>query len=289
MSSMVNIIKMDLFRLVKARGTYITLAFVAVVTCMLFMMSVSFGEAAEAEALEEGNVMWHEVNDEEIDAIKGGDGMGFYMPDFTRDSRIPFETLINGFLSSGVFLVFVGIFATNTVCNQYHCGFQKNLSIYSRKKWQLVIAQNIVILVFCVVEILLTALTVLLLSRCYLHHFTWGDIGSIVRYMGIHILMHYAFGIFVMCLAELIRSKVAGITLTCLLSLGFGSLFFHKLDELLKLKKFSVTEHTLVYHVKLLPISYDSQLWGKAITVAISAILLYNVISALVVSKRDMA
>lgn len=285
---MINLIKMELFRLVKARGTYITLAFVVIVTGLLFMMSASFGESSEEGTLEE-NIMHTEIDDEDMYAVKSGDGAGFVLPDFTKNTHIKYDFILNGFLSSGVFLIFSGIFATNTVCNQYHCGFQKNLSIYSRKKWQLVIAQNIVILVFSVVELLLIALTLLVLCRCYLIHFTLGSAANIFRYIGMQMLLHYAFGTFAMCLAELIRNKVAGITLTCLLSLGFGNLFFHTLDELLKLKKFSITEHTLVYHVKLLPMTFDGKQWGTAAAVAIFALLLYNGISALVISKRDMA
>lgn len=287
---MMNLIKMELFRLVKARGTYITLAFVMIGTALLFMMSLSFGEASEEGTVgDDNNVMYREINDEEMYEMKSGDGAGFVMPDFTRNTPIKYDFILNGFLSSGVFLLFSGIFATNTVCNQYHCGFQKNLSIYSRKKWQLVIAKNIVLLVFSVVEILLLALTLLLLCKCYLLHCTFGNAANVFRYIGMQLLLHYAFGSFAMCLAELIRSKVAGITLTCLLSMGIGNLFFHKMEKLLQLKKFSLTEHTLVYHVKLLPMSFDSKSWGTAALVAIGAVILYNVISALSVYKRDMA
>lgn len=266
-----------------------TLASVIIVTGLLFMMSISFGEASEEGTLEDNNVMYTEIDNEDMYDIKRGEGAGFVLPDFTQNTNIKFDFILNGFLSSGVFLIFSGIFATNTVCNQYHCGFQKNLSIYSGKKWQLVIAKNIAVLAFSVVEIFLIVLTLLLLCRGYLNHFTLGNAANIIKYVAMQALLHYAFGSFAMCLAELIRSKVAGITLTCLLSLGLGNLLFHKLDELLKLKKFSITEHTLVYHVKLLPMTFDGKQWGTAAAVAIFALLLYNGISALVISKRDMA
>ncbi len=287
MSGMINLIKMELFRLVKSKGTYLTILFVVIFSFLLFMMSSSFGEQSKANMLEEDNALYAEITEEE-EHIKSG-GIGFVGVDFTRDTDIKFETIVHSFLSSGVFLIFCGIFAANTVCNKYKCGFQKNLSTYSNKKWQLTASENIAVLAFTVTEILLIVFILLIISVFYFENFRLGSAANIIKYMGMQAVLYYAFATLIMFIVEVVHSKVAGITVTCLLSMGFGSFFFNKLDEILKLNNFLVTQHTIVYNAKMLPIAFDGELWGTAATVAICSIILYNIFSAFFVSSRDMA
>lgn len=288
MSSITNLIKMELIRLVKSKTAYVTLLFVALFAVLLFAMSATFGEQSQNDTLEKDNAMYAEISDEQAMEIKSS-GVGFVAVDFTRNMDITFERLIHSFLSSGVFLVFCGIFAANTVCNKYKSGFQKNLGIYSHKKWQMVAAENASLLIFVAVEMILVILILLLLSVCYFDRLRLGSAVSIIRYLGMQILLYDVFSVLIMCLAELIRGKVAAITMTCLLSMGIGNAFLSKIDDLLKLKHFSVLEHCLIYHVKMLPVTYNAKMWGTAAAVAIFFFLLYNGISIAAVSQRDMA
>lgn len=221
---MINLIKMEFFRLFKSKTTYITFLFVIIFSFILFAMSATFGEQEAAGNLEEDNVMYTEVSEDEAVNIKGGASVGFVAASFTSDTSVIFEFLIENFLSSGVFLIFIGIFATNTVCNKYKSGFQKNLNIYSKKKWQLIVAENLPLIAFAAIEIILIALIYMLCSVLYFNDFSIGSTVNIIRYLGMQILLHYAFATLIMCIAELIRGKVVGITVTCMLGLGFGTL-----------------------------------------------------------------
>ncbi len=288
MSSITNLIKMEMVRLVRSKTAYVTLMFVALFAVLLFAMSATFGEQSQNDTLENDNVVMTEMSDEEMTEIKSS-GIGFVAMDFTRRSAVTFEALLQNFLSSGVFLMFCGIFAANTVCNKYKSGFQKNLGIYARQKWQMVAAENVSLLVFTAVEIWLVVLILLLISLCYFDQFRLGSAAAILRYTGMQILLYDVFSVLILCLAELIRGKVAAITMTCLLSMGIGNAFLSKIDDLLKLKHFSVLEHCLIYHVKMLPVTYHAKQWGTAAAVAIFFFLLYNGISIAAVSQRDMA
>ena len=288
MSSITNLIKMEMARLVRSKTAYVTLLFVAIFAALLFAMSASFGEQSQNNTLEKDNAMYAEISDEHAMEIKSS-GVGFVVVDFTRNMDITFERLIHSFLSSGVFLVFCGIFAANTVCNKYKSGFQKNLGIYSHKKWQMVAAENASLLIFVAVEMILVILILLFLSVCYFDRFRLGSAVSLIRYLGMQILLYDVFSVLIMCLAELIRGKVIAITVTCLLSMGIGNVVLSKIDDLLKLKNFSVLDHCLIYHVKMLPVTYNAKVWGTAGAVAIFFFLLYNGISIAAVSQRDMA
>ena len=235
MSSITNLIKMEMARLVRSKTAYVTLLFVAIFAALLFAMSASFGEQSQNNTLEKDNAMYAEISDEQAMEIKSS-GVGFVVVDFTRNMDITFERLIHSFLSSGVFLVFCGIFAANTVCNKYKSGFQKNLGIYSHKKWQMVAAENASLLIFVAVEMILVILILLFLSVCYFDRFRLGSAVSIIRYLGMQILLYDVFSVLIMCLAELIRGKVIAITVTCLLSMGIGNVVLSKIDDLLKLK-----------------------------------------------------
>ena len=210
---------MEMVRLVRSKTAYVTLMFVALFAVLLFAMSATFGEQSQNDTLENDNVVMTEMSDEEMTEIKSS-GIGFVAMDFTRRSAVTFEALLQNFLSSGVFLMFCGIFAANTVCNKYKSGFQKNLGIYARQKWQMVAAENVSLLVFTAVEIWLVVLILLLISLCYFDQFRLGSAAAILRYTGMQILLYDVFSVLILCLAELIRGKVAAITMTCLLSMG---------------------------------------------------------------------
>lgn len=287
---MINLTKMELFRFFKSKTTYITLLFAIILSFILFAMSAAFGEQSEAGTLEENNVMYTEISDSEAADIKNGSaGVGFVAADFTSDTKATLEFLIENFISSGVYLILVGVFATNVVCSKYKYGFQKNLNIYSQKKWQMVVAENVSILFFSAIAVTLIALTHLFISALYFKDFSIGNLVNIIRYWGMQILLHYAFAVLIMCVAEIIRSKIVCIVFTCMLSLGFGLAFMNSIDSKLGLEKFSFNKCMIEYHVKLVPIKFDSELWINAIIVALLATVVYNIINAVIVSRRDMA
>ncbi|MGN0473755.1 MAG: hypothetical protein ACI4IJ_01565 [Acutalibacteraceae bacterium] len=288
---MINLIKMDFFRLFKARNTYITLLFVVAFSLILFGMSSAFGSESMAKSEDGGeNIMYSEITEQETQEIKSGNGgVGFVLSEFTADTPIKLDALLAGFLSSGFFLIFSGIFITNMVCDRYKCGFQKNLNIYAKKKWQIVVSENISMFIFAAVEIILAVAAISICSVFYFNNFSVGNLSSLIRYLGMQILMHYAFATLIMCFAELLRGKIVCITLTCLLSMGIGGVIMNKLDSIFEFENFSFAKSAIDYHIKLMPLKFDGELWGQAIAVVIFSIIVYNAVSALIVSKRDLA
>lgn len=286
---MMNLIKMDLFRLFKSKNTYMTLLFVIVFTGILFAMSASFGSMTEAP---EGskNAMATEISTEQAQAMKRGEaGIGFVMSEFTSETPMTLEKLLTSFLSSGFFLIFSGIFITNVVCDKYKCGFQKNLNTYGKKKWQIILSENVSLFVFAAMQIILVVITSLIISVLYFDDFSVSNWVYIIRYIGMHILMHYAFATLIMCFAELLRGKIVCITLSCLFSMGIGGLVMNKLDSIFEFENFSFAKSIMDYHVKLMPFDFDAELWGHAICIVIFSMIVYNAISSLIVSHRDLA
>lgn len=286
---MINLIKMDLFRLFKSKNTYVTLLFVIVFTGIIFAMSASFGSMTETEDGSQ-NVMATEISSEEAEAMKKGEsGVGFVLAEFTSETPMTLETLLASFLSSGFFLIFSGIFITNVVCDKYKCGFQKNLNTYGRKKWQIIVSENVSLLLFAAMEIILVVLTASMISVLYFDNFSVDNWIDVIKYSGMQVLMHYAFATLIMCFAELLRGKIVCITLTCLFSMGIGGVVMNKLDSIFEFENFSFAKSIMDYHVKLMPFEFDGELWGHAIGIVIFSMIVYNAISALIVSQRDLA
>lgn len=286
---MMNLIKMDLFRLFKSKNTYMTLLFVIVFTGILFAMSASLS-SMEQPTDGSQNMMATEISSQEAEAIKRGEsGVGFVLNEFTSETPMTLEKLLASFLSSGFFLIFSGIFITNVVCDKYKCGFQKNLNTYGKKKWQIVVSENVSLFVFATMQIILVVITLLIISMFYFDSFSVDSWFNVIRYIGMHILMHYAFATLIMCFAELLRGKIVCITLSCLFSMGIGGLVMNKLDSIFEFENFSFAKSIMDYHVKLMPFDFDAELWGHAICIVIFSMIVYNAISSLIVSHRDLA
>ncbi len=300
---MINLIKMETLRLFKSRGTYIAMVVLMLMSLMFIGMDCFVGNfTVETEGVEGTSELSEdefeqleveqeesESNDLSEDETDDGLVLGFSVGGYSRNSDVSFTDFLAEILSSGIFLMFTGIIAAGMVCNRYKSGFQKNLSIYSQRKWKIALAVNFPILVFSAIVILVETLIHFVFYALYFEQFSLGGAGTLISYLLMQILLNYAFTALIICLAELTRSKAACVTITCLLAMGTGVNISSLLDSILKWDSFSLTEHSLVYCLRTLPTSFDRGTWLVAIAVALLWIVVYNAISAAIVSNRDMA
>lgn len=285
---MSNLIKMNIFRTFKSKSTWINLLFAVIIAIGLFMLSASFG-ASIASSSDSNNIVLKEITAEQVKQLKEGNGVGFASIEFTQDTKLPLDLCLQNFLSSGMFLIFIGIFITNLVCDREKSRFQKNLSIYSADKWKIALSQNVPLLTFSTIVVIMVSVIYTVCSLIYFDKFYLGDIKNIVCFLGMQIILHYAFGMFIMFIAELTKSKVAAISLTCIFSIGIGTLLLYKLDSVFDIKNFSFVKAVPEYYVKSLPLEFDKNIYINAIVVVLCCALVYNVINAVIACKRDMA
>lgn len=264
MSIMINIVKSDIVRMLKSKSFWITLvAFLSLFVAIIFMQNSS----------QNGTV---------FDATNGGREEGLYI---TVDTIVKsFNSFVTTFgYSFG--LLFLGIYLSIFICNEYSSGYIKNIATLNNGRISIIIAKIVVAIV----------LILLMLVSCYGLSFVVGmmivdgfEIETIttifksILTMFLHALATFSLITFV---ATLFKSKVAAIIVNFLIASGMLLPVINTVFDLLNvsfLSKYTLTHFLMTFDL------LTGDVLVKMMIVCIVYILVYNILSVIIISKRDL-
>ena len=260
---MFNIIKADNTRLLKSKSFWITLGFFAILFIGIMYMQ-------------------NTANKEFINTTNSGKEAGFYITvDFVIKSLNSFVTIF-GYPFGTLFL---GIYLSIFVCNEYSSGYIKNIVTLDEGRVGIVLAKAAVA---CVITILILVITYGLgfsLGNIIIDRFKIDSINEILKSIGIMFLLSMAMFSLIIFTSTLFKSKVAGIIVAFLVISGMSSRFINSFFDLIHLSFLS--EYTLS-HFSNVYVSAQGDVLIKMIVMCIIYILVYNILSIAVLSKRDL-
>jgi hypothetical protein len=112
-----------------------------------------------------------------------------------------------------------------------------------------------------------------------------------LQYVGLQCLLHIAFAIIIIMISVIVRSTAISMMTSIGLSSGLGSLIISYLS-MLKIGSFHVGENLVKYfvttNVQALTSQFTKDMGIRVLMVSLAAILLYNIISCVVMDKRDI-
>lgn len=273
---MFNVIKMDLLRMKKGRAVYISLAIIAFMLIMTtYMGSLEMG-ADGTVALQEA------TNMQQVEEIQLGISFNMY------GMELSMENLILTFLQSGFLILITGIFASVFACSEMSTGFIKNIAGVVKNRWSLVLSKNVVMFIFVLLEFIVVIAASLIGSKMFMPEISMSLSTSFWKIIGLQYLLHSAFAAVGLMFASLSQRKVVSIILTVCLSTGIGSIIVSYVDKLFEGTSFKVSNMLISSNVGKLFGNLTTEMIYQAIIVFLFAIIVYNVISGLVIQKRDI-
>jgi ABC-2 type transport system permease protein len=289
---MLNVIKMDLYRMIKTKSFYVILMIIVV-----FMLFGSYMIDQDLSTLKEmakdAELQTDQAAGNGADTDKNVNlGISFDATPLMQDN-ITLLDEASVMLSSAILLFFTGIFAVLFVCGENSTGFIKNIISCTKKRRYVILSKTVVMSIFVVLEtiILLIALSI---GSSIFHSSVSMKLSlsfRFLQYVGLQCLLHIAFAIIIIMISVIVRSTAISMMTSIGLSSGLGSLIISYLS-MLKIGSFHVGENLVKYfvttNVQALTSQFTKDMGIRVLMVSLAAILLYNIISCVVMDKRDI-
>lgn len=284
---MLNLLKMETYRLKKTRSTWTILLalilFIVFINSAIYFLS-QIDETAnlnqQPEQTELDNVEVEIFVDESVD--------------FPDDGNISADEYISTMLDQGALMLFVGIFVAFFITAEYKNGYIKNLASHLKSRNAYIFVKAIILsiftLVFLVIYVLLTLgmgkiLYQNTLELTFNAHFT--------KYLLTQLVMHFGFSMLVMLVAIQARSLSLPIIYTVIASTGFSANIYALLSSVLKkilplADSFDLGNYLV--DARIIQFSLDqTDIFNQGLIVGIIFFFVCLILSMLLFSKRDIA
>lgn len=278
---MLNQFRMDLYRTVRSKSTYVCLAcmLVTIVLCygMLWLVGTPQGQQVaqsigmfDEEDIEEAGGM-QAMNAELSSVLDGVDTLVMFR-----------QSDMNGGMYSLVFGIWVILF----VCMDYQSGFIKNILAHHENRWSYVgskvLTAGLLNLVYLVLQLGFTILLNLLFGNMV----PYTGVGSLLFYLSWVWLLTTAFAAMVILVSIWTRSVAAG-TLTAVL-IGGGLIPMAVYGILNNFHAAGWMKYTIYMSIQQGAGSYTSPADLYVYGVGAGFLLLYTVIAGLVLRRQDI-
>ncbi len=283
---MLNVIKMDLYRLVKTRSLYVILIIIAA-----FMMLNVYMVQHELKKvqLEQGEASASQEMLAE-DSENSNLGISIDGSALVKES-ITLQDEVTVMASSGIMLLFTGIFVVIFVCGESTSGFIKNLVSSTKRRSYIIVSKTVVMSVFVLFELLVMLVMTGIASSIFLDNMTFDFSGKLFQYLGLLFLLHTAFAVVIILISVLTRSVAISMIISICLCTGIGALIIDFISGI-KIAGHQIAaklpDYLITTNVQSLRSTPSSEMIIRVISVSAIAIIVYNVISCIVMEKRDI-
>ena len=277
---MINVIKMDLYRMVKNKATWlIFLASMLMMFASIFMTSQDLAYYnSNPTALQDLQANGDEVN------------WGIYIGSVKPEWCTGTEVAVN--VKSKLLLMFLVVFVTYFAGIEGRNGFLKNIAGQVTHKGIFVFSKSVVISIFAVMMIAGAVFATMLGSVAFLGYINIANIGQGCVFLIVQILLHIAYGMFVLFLFNVTESSVATMLAGILIAAGIlqivDAILVSVFSKLHAISDFSIMNYLTSGNVGLLSLDSTSGLYIRASIIAVGAIVLMNTLSSVIIQRRDL-
>lgn len=254
---MLNLIKMNLYRLFKTRVFYVMLLITVIGAGLLSGLETSGDVTSEAS----------------------------------------FEHLYADFAASGHILIMVGVFGIVFSEEERKSGFLKNLLTTHKEKKNIYAAKIPVVFLYSLVMFLGSLIACRLGSFVWgAGTYPVHSVGSLIRFITFEVILHTVFGIAMMTLYEITRNTIIPVIITVFGAANLHGMLFYALEGKLVsmwpslkgfMEKYALSSNFIVTKAKDLGNIEMSFSYVNIIVVIVIGLIFYSVIGMCIFTKRD--
>lgn len=285
---MLNIIKMDLYRLFKGKFTWLMLIIITLISAVAMYTQYSSHEyyLNHIEEFSEEITVNEQISDEEAEERQA------YFTDnpiYSTD-KIDVHYFYSSLIFNTVIGLYIAIFAAIFTNSEMSTGFIKNIAGQPSIRYKTIISKCISIFVFVCITLVLYFAVAAICSLVMFGYISVGaySISDMLAFSFTQLLLNTALCIVIMCISELLRNTAAGMAVSVLVSIGIFKLIMGKLDQFLNIKNFSFSSMIITSYSTALPITYETNTYQHAVVVGAVYIVIAAAISIISKVKRDI-
>lgn len=281
---MLNIIKMDLYRMLKTKSMYV----IWIVLAAILLITTSLSKT-DYELLTEKDVMKQEqVTEPTVDNINVG--MMVTLPTEPGEKVTVYDIFFansQGKLYALLLVIFTVLFSTADISS----GYIKNIGGLVRNRGTLIFSRAIALAVFTVLTMAGAFLFQAAANGIVFGELEWGNTKAILSYFVTELALHYALVLICMAIAIILKNNVISMVIAICLSMNVMTIVYGGINSAIQkigIQNFQIYKYTITGKLSLLPMNPSGNECLAAFGVAIVFIVMMISVSSVVFQKRDI-
>lgn len=283
---MLNMIRMELYRMFKTKSLYVI--WLVLAAGILFTTGLSADEMKTYTMEEKQEMYEYATGQQKSDTVNLG--MDVTVPTKPGDTVSVFD-LFYGNIKGKFLALFMVIFAVLYSTADMTSGFIKNIAGQVRDRRGLVFAKGVSLFVYTVLTMLIFTGIQTISNALFFDELVFGPVKEFLQYAGIQTLLHFALLIIVMCIAIVLRNNVISMMLSVCLCMNVLVIFYSFLDNMIAkahIKNFHVLEYTVTGNISFLETNVTAKMAVTALAVSIAFVIVMIEVCSTVFKKRDI-
>ena len=281
---MLNIIKMDLYRMFRTRSMYIVWIVLAVSLLLTtFLCKTDYDSFREDDAMQQEQIT--EPTEENINV-----GMMVTLPTEPGEKVTVFDIFFAN--SQGKFYaLFLVIFAVMFSTADIGGGYIKNIGGQVQKRGALILSRSIASAVFMTLTMVGVFLFQAVANYIVFGELEWGNSKAILSYFLTELALHYALMLICMAIAIILKNNVISMVLAVCLTMNVMSIVYGLVNSAIQkigIQNFQIYKYTITGKLSLLPMNPSGKECLAAFALAIVFIVVMISVSSIVFQKRDI-
>ena len=281
---MLNIIKMDLYRMFRTKSMYV----IWIVLAAALLITTSLCKT-DYELLTEKDAMKQEqVTEPTADNINVG--MIVTLPTEPGEKVTVYDIFFAN--SQGKFYaLFLVIFAVLFSTADISSGYIKNIGGQVRNRKSLIFSRSIAIAVFTVLTMAGAFLFQAAANCIVFGELEWGNTKVILSYFVTELALHYALVLICMAIAIILKNNVISMVIAVCLTMNVMTIVYGLVNSAVQkigIQNFQIYKYTITGKLSLLPMNPSGNECLAAFGVAIVFIVMMISVSSVVFQKRDI-
>lgn len=282
---MLNIIKMDLYKMLKSKTFYrLNIALLVITLSMALLMSFVLTRDYESGQNSGVSVQIDEdkpatndpsITEEEYKLIQKEEKDNMNVNQFMLFQYS--EPLISILMT-----IFIAIF----ICSEFDTGYIKNLVPLKNSRMSLVVSKNIVVALFVIIQSIVAFIASVGGNLIVSGKINILEPKELLAYLSFQILLRIGLGSLLILISYLFRSKSASMSIGILLSVNLHGIFLNILDKAANNLNFDLSSLSIVGNTIIG--KFGSEDYKRVIILSISYFILYNIISIIRVKKLEI-
>ncbi|MBD9029641.1 MAG: ABC transporter permease [Butyrivibrio crossotus] len=281
---MLNIIKMDLYRMLKTKSMYV----IWIVLAVILLITTSLCKT-DYELLTEKDAMKQEqVTEPTVDNINVG--MMVTLPTEPGEKVTVYDIFFansQGKLYALLLVIFTVLFSTADISS----GYIKNIGGQVRNRGTLILSRAIALAVFTVLTMAGAFLFQAAANGIVFGELEWGNTKAILSYFVTELALHYALVLICMAIAIILKNNVISMVIAVCLSMNVMTIVYGVINSAIQkigILNFQIYKYTITGKLSLLPMNPSGNECLAAFGVAIVFIVMMISVSSVVFQKRDI-
>ena len=281
---MLNLIKMDLYRMFRTKSLYvICIVLAAALLFTTILCKTDYEILNEADAVQQEQVA--ELTTENINV-----GMIVTLPTEPGEKVTVFDIFFGN--SQGKFyalflVIFVVLFSTADISS----GYIKNIGGQVQSIGALAISRAIALAVFTIMTLAGVFVFQAVANGIIFGYLEWGDARAILLYFATEVVLHYALVLICMTIAVTLKNNVISMVIAVCLTMNVMTIVYGLVNNAIQkmgIQNFQIYEYTITGKLSLLPMNPGGKECLAAFGVALAFIVATIVAGSVVFQKRDI-